>query len=71
MRYLLENPAEMTPSQRRREIAFIFAQGVLRLRSCATTSPVSSESAAIKKTPQSGRNCLDERAKKDPHGPVS
>ena len=70
MRYMLEDPAEMTPDQRRREVAAILARGVLRLRQCAKTSPVSEESRLSKKTSEFGRNCLDEGAKTSPHVPA-
>ena len=35
---MLHDPAAMTPSQRRREIAAILARGVLRVRESASTS---------------------------------
>ena len=31
---MLNDPAAMTPSERRREIAILLARGVLRLRQC-------------------------------------
>jgi hypothetical protein len=34
MTHMLDDPATMTPPQRRREIATILARGVLRLRQC-------------------------------------
>ncbi len=43
MPYSPDSPAHLTPEQRRREIAAILAKGVLRLRSCAKTAPVSGE----------------------------
>ena len=70
MCYMLEDPAEMTPNQRRREVAVILARGVLRLRSCAKTSPVSGESRTVEKASESGRDCLDEGAKTSPHVPA-
>ena len=70
MRYMLEDPAEMTPDQRRREVAAILARGVLRLRQCAKTSPVSGESRPPEKASKSFRDCLDEGAKTSPHVPA-
>ncbi len=61
MHDMLDDPGEMTPSQRSREIAVILARGVLRLRQCRESSPNSQES---------GHNCLDEVAQKGPHGVV-
>jgi len=70
MCYMLEDPAEMTPNQRRREIAAILARGVLRLRQCAQTSPVSGESRTVEKASESGQDCLDEFATSSPHVPT-
>ena len=36
---MLDDPAEMIPPQRRREIAAILARGVLRLRQCCEILP--------------------------------
>lgn len=41
---LPDDPAVMTPAQRRREIAAILARGVLRLRQAAQTCPGSRSS---------------------------
>ena len=41
-----DDPAAMTPDQRRREIAAILARGVLRLRSCRQTGQVSGKPSA-------------------------
>ena len=70
MRYMLEDPAEITPDQRRREIAAILARGVLRLRQCAQDSAISGESRTPEKASESGRDCLDEGAKTSPHVPA-
>ena len=70
MRYMLEDPAEMTLDQRRREVAAILARGVLRLRSCAKTSPVSGEFRMPEKTSEFGQDCLDEFATSSPHVPA-
>ena len=60
MRYMLEDPANLIPDQRRDEIAAILARGVLRLRRCST--PPGQE----KKAPDSGRNCLEAGATSSP-----
>ena len=69
----LDDPAVMTPSQRRREIATILAKGVLRLRQCRMNSPVSQPSCTAgicQNDSESHRDYLDERAKTSPHVPV-
>jgi len=70
MRYMLEDPAEMTPDQRRREIAAILARGVLRLRQCRKNPPGSDPSRTPEKASKSFRDCLDEGAKTSPHVPA-
>ncbi len=55
MRHLPDDPASMTPPERRREIAAILARGVLRLRQCAQSSPSSGESRTPEKASESGR----------------
>ena len=57
------DPARMTPSQRRCEIAAILARGILRLRRCSETSAGSGESWAPGKASESGRNCLERIAR--------
>ena len=70
MRYMLEDPAEMTPDQRRREVAAILARGVLRLRQCVQNSAISGESRMPEKASKSCRDSLDEGAKTSPHVPA-
>ena len=70
MRHLPDDPANMTPSERRREIAAILARGVLRLRQCARSSPSSGESRRPEKASESSRDNLDEGAKLSPHVPA-
>lgn len=67
---MLDDPAQMTPSQRRREIAAILARGVLCLRQCGETLATSVESRTVEKASESRRDCLDEGAKSSPHGLV-
>ena len=70
MRHMLEDPAEMTPDQRRREVAAILARGVLRLRRCVQAASDSRESCASKKVLEFGQDCLDEFATSSPHVPA-
>ena len=61
------NPAEMTPSQRRREIAALLARGVLRLRQCAPVSTDSGESRPGEKVSEAGPTRLDESPALSPY----
>ena len=67
------NPATITPSQRRREVAIILARGVLRLRQCRENTP-DSRPSRIAETPeessQSGQDRLDQGARTSPHVPA-
>ena len=65
---MLDDPAQMTPSQRRREIAAILARGVLRLRQCGEKLAGSGQFRTVEKASESRRDCLDEGAKSSPHG---
>ncbi len=67
---MLDDPATMTPSQRRREIAAILARGVLRLRQCRENTHDSQASRTTRKASESGQDCLDEGAKTSPHVPA-
>lgn len=64
----LDDPAAMTPSERRREVATILARGVLRLRQCRETPPGSGPSCTAEKGSEFRRDCLDEGAASSPHG---
>ena len=64
---MLDDPAVMTPSQRRREIAAILARGVLRLRQCGENPPDSRLSCTVEKASESRRDCLDEGANLSPY----
>lgn len=70
MHHMLDDPAEMTPDQRRREIAAILARGVLCLCQCAATSLGSDESRTGEEASEFRRDCLDEGAKTSPHVPA-
>jgi len=70
MRHMLDDPAAMTPSQRRREIAAILARGILRLRQCAQESPSSGESRTPEKASESRRNSLERVAASSPPVPA-
>ena len=67
---MLNDPATMFPSQRRREVAAILARGVLRLRQCREDPPDSQPSRTPEKAPESGQDCLDEGARPSPHVPA-
>ena len=67
---MLDDPAAMTPLQRRREIATILARGVLRLRQCRENTHDSQPSRTAEKASESGQDCLDEGAKTSPHVPA-
>ena len=63
MRYMLEDPAKITPDQLRRKVAAILARGVLRLRQCRENMHDSQPSRTARKASESGRNCLDAPAR--------
>ncbi len=65
-----DDPAAMTPPQRRREIAAILARGVLRLRQCRENTHDSRPSRTARKASESGQDCPDEGAKTSPHMPA-
>ena len=67
---MLDDPATMTPPQRRREIATILARGVLRLRQCRENTHDSRPSRTARKASEFGQDCLDEGAKTSPHVPA-
>ncbi|MFP4356240.1 MAG: hypothetical protein ACLFUJ_14065 [Phycisphaerae bacterium] len=56
---MLDDPAVMTPPQRRREIAAILARGVLRLRQCRENTHDSWPSRTARKASESGQDCLE------------
>jgi hypothetical protein len=57
------DPADMTPDQRRHEVATILAKGVLRLRESAQNAPGSRPQRTPENTSKRGREALDEGAK--------
>ncbi len=59
---MLDDPATMTPSQRRHEIATLLARGVLRLRQNHKKEPISRSCRTVKKVSESSRDCLEVRA---------
>lgn len=63
----IADPAAMTPSQRRQEIAAILARGVLRLRQAAQTCSGSRSSRTSANPAKQRQNSLDEGAKTSPH----
>ena len=64
---MLDDPATMTPAQRRQEIAAILARGVMRLRQTAPTSPGSQSTRTAGKDSEFLQNGLDESAETCPH----
>ena len=54
-----DDPAAMSPPERRREIASILARGVLRLRRGPENRSDPAESRTAEKDPESGRDWLD------------
>jgi len=64
---MLDDPAKMTPQQRRQEIAAILARGVLRLRQAAQTSPGSRSSRTVENLSKQRQNGLDEGAETSSH----
>lgn len=63
-----DDPAAMTPDQRRHEIAAILARGVLRLSTRARSNPASGESESCQESSKSLPNCLDLSATSSTHG---
>jgi len=61
------DPADMTPDQRRREVAAILARGVLRLRRSAENAPGSRPSRTPEKSSNFRREALDEGARTSLH----
>jgi hypothetical protein len=60
-------PFELTPQERRQEVAAILARGVLRLREHSQPPSGSDHVSAAGKSPESRRDCLDEGPKSGPH----
>ncbi|GIW90635.1 MAG: hypothetical protein KatS3mg109_1067 [Pirellulaceae bacterium] len=56
------DPACMTAAQRLREVAAIFAAGVLRLHSCVAL-PAHAQDSGPEKPPEPGEDCLEVRGK--------
>ena len=67
---MLDDPATMTPSQRRREIAAILARGVLRLRQCRENATGSQPSRTVKKASKTGQDGLELTPQASPDGPA-
>ena len=64
---LPDDPAAMTPDQRRHEVAAILARGVLRLRRSAENAPGSRPSRTPDKSSNFRREALDEGARTSLH----
>ena len=63
-----DEPADMTPAQRRREIAALLARGVLRLRQCAENPNNATEKSEKSWNPS--QDCLAEMEKTSLHVPT-
>ena len=61
--------ADLTPDERRQEVAAILARGVLRMRPGALASADSGLSRPAEKLSESRRNCLEGGATSRPHLP--
>ena len=61
------DPADMTPEQRRHELAAILARGVLRLRQNTENAPSSRPDRTSGNTSESGGEALDEGARTSLH----
>jgi len=64
---LPDDPAAMTPDQRRHEVAAILAKGILRLRRSAQDAPGSRSSRTPEINSKICRNALDEGASRSLH----
>jgi len=62
------DPANMTPEERVAEVAAILAEGVLRLRRRAAVPAVPGDVPAVRISPESARNSLEEGGKTRLHG---
>lgn len=67
MMHSLDDPTDLTPEQRRREIAAILARGVLRLHGTRQVAPKSGESESSDDEPVRSRKGLDVCATSRPH----
>ena len=67
MMHSLDDSTELTPDQRRREIASILARGILRLRFMRRVAPESTESGSSDDAAEPPQKGLDVRATSRPH----
>jgi len=63
----LYDPDDLTPDQRRREIAAILAEGILRLRRVRQVAPESADSACPADATEPPKRGLDPCATSRPH----
>jgi len=70
MSELSDDPATMTPQQRRQEIAAILARGVLRLRQTPKTPQGSQSARTAEKYSEFRETGLEDSAKTSPHALV-
>lgn len=67
MMHSLDDPTDLTPDQRRREIAAILARGVLRLHGTRQVAPESAESGSCDDAAVPSRKRLDVCGTSRPH----
>ena len=63
----LDDATDMTPDQRRREVAAILARGILRLRATRQVAPESAESGSCDDAPEPPQKGLEVSAASRPH----
>jgi len=62
-----DDPTDLTPDQRRREVASILARGVLRLHSIRHFAPEPAASGPCEDVPEPAQNGLEVSATPRPH----
>ena len=67
MMHSLDDSTNLTPEQRRQEIAAILARGILRLRGTRQVASESTESGSSDDAPERPRKGLDVSATSRPH----
>ena len=65
--HLSDDPADLTPEQRRREIAAILARDVLRLHGMHQLAPEMAAPGPPEHSPESAQNGLEVSATSRPH----
>lgn len=60
------DPAQLSPKERRQEVAAILAKGLLRLQIKSRTSTETGQSDDSQNSPDSSKSCLDLSSKSSP-----